>query len=152
MTGDAFHMTSPDEEERRYKSYAGAIDDAGIALDDIRVINAHGTSTPANDRIETLAIKKLFGAHAYNLKVSSNKSMLGHTLGAAGAIEAAISVLSLRDQIVPPTINCDNPGEGLDLDYVRNGPEEYAFDYVMSNSFGFGGTNGAIVFKKYQDD
>ena len=150
MTGDAFHMTSPDENAGgAVRVMQGAIDDAGISPTDIGVINAHGTSTQANDRIETLAIKKLFQEHAYKLKISSNKSMLGHTLGAAGAIEAAISVLSLQDQIVPPTINCDNPDEGLDLDYVRNGSENFSFDYIMSNSFGFGGTNGSLIFKRY---
>ena len=116
------------------------------------MINAHGTSTPANDRIENHAIKMAFGDHAYNLRVSSIKSMLGHTLGAAGAIEGVASVLTLRDQIVPPTINCEEPDEGCDLNYVRQGAESLPINYVMSNSFGFGGTNGSVIFKKISHD
>lgn len=150
MTADAFHMTSPDENAGgAIRAMSGAVKDAGINLEDIDVINAHGTSTAANDRTETFALKQLFGEHAYKLKVSSVKSMIGHTLGAAGAIEAAASILTIRDQIVPPTINCENPDEGLDLDYVRNGAEKYEVNYVMSNSFAFGGTNGSLVFKKF---
>jgi 3-oxoacyl-[acyl-carrier-protein] synthase II len=152
MTGDAYHMTSPDESAGgAIRVMGGAVKDANINLEDIDVINAHGTSTLANDKTETFALKQLFGKHAYNLKVSSVKSMTGHSLGAAGAIEAAASVLTIRDQIVPPTINCDNPDEGLDLDYVRNGAEKHKVNYVMSNSFGFGGTNGSLIFKKFID-
>ena len=152
MSGDAYHMTSPDENaDGAIRAMAGAIKDANIKLEDIDVINAHGTSTLANDKIETFALKQLFGEHAYKLKVSSVKSMVGHTLGAAGAIEAAASVLTIRDQIVPPTINCDNPDEGLDLDYVRNGAQKHEVNYVMSNSFAFGGTNGSLIFKKFTD-
>tara|TARA_B110000459_G_scaffold197276_1_gene240456 strand:+ start:1086 stop:2321 length:1236 start_codon:yes stop_codon:yes gene_type:complete len=152
MSGDAYHMTSPDENaDGAIRAMAGAIKDANIKLEDIDVINAHGTSTLANDKIETFALKQLFGEHAYKLKVSSVKSMIGHTLGAAGAIEAAASVLTIRDQIVPPTINCDNPDEGLDLDYVRNGAQKHEVNYVMSNSFAFGGTNGSLIFKKFTD-
>lgn len=152
MTGDAYHMTSPDENaDGAIRVMRGAIENANAKLEDIDVINAHGTSTPANDRIETFALKQLFGEHAYKLKVSSIKSMTGHALGAAGAIEAVASVKTIQDQMVPPTINCDNPGEGLDLDYVRNGAEKHDVNYVMSNSFGFGGTNGAVVFKKFTE-
>jgi 3-oxoacyl-[acyl-carrier-protein] synthase II len=153
MTADAHHITAPDEHGGgAIRTMQGAIEDAGISKTDIQVINAHGTSTPANDRIENHAIKMAFGEHAYNLRVSSIKSMLGHTLGAAGAIEGVASVLTLRDQIVPPTINCEEPDEGCDLNYVRNGAEALPINYVMSNSFGFGGTNGSVIFKKIDHD
>jgi 3-oxoacyl-[acyl-carrier-protein] synthase II len=150
MAADAFHMTSPDKNGGgAIRSMAGAIKDAGIDVADVDVINAHGTSTQAGDLIESNAIKEVFKEHAYNLKVSSIKSMLGHTLGASGAIEGIASVLTLRDQMVPPTINCENPAEGCDLDYVRFGAEKSQVNYVLSNSFGFGGTNGSVLFKKY---
>lgn len=153
MTADAHHITAPDEKgDGAIRTMQGAIADAEISKEDIQVINAHGTSTPANDRIENHAIKMAFGDHAYNLRVSSIKSMLGHTLGAAGAIEGVASVLTLRDQIVPPTINCEEPDEGCDLNYVRQGAESLPINYVMSNSFGFGGTNGSVIFKKISHD
>lgn len=152
MTSDAYHMTSPDEKAvGAIACMQGAIDDAAISAEDISVINAHGTSTPANDRIETYAIKNVFGKYAYKLKVNSTKSMLGHSLGATGAIEAIVCSLTLRDQIIHPTINCENPDidSGCDLDYVTNGSEKHEVNYIMSNSFGFGGTNGTLILKKY---
>ena len=153
MTADAHHITAPDENgDGAIRTMLGAIENAGIDKTDVQVINAHGTSTPANDRIENHAIKSAFGAHAYNLRVSSIKSMLGHTLGAAGAIEGVASVLTLRDQVVPPTINCEHPDDGCDLNYVRQGAERMPIEYVMSNSFGFGGTNGSVIFKKMDTD
>jgi len=112
-------------------------------------INAHGTSTPYNDRLETLAIKKVFGEHASKLAVSSTKSMTGHLLGGAGGLEAGITVLSLRDQILPPTINLEHPDPDCDLDYVPNQSRKAAVEYALSNSFGFGGTNAALLFKRY---
>jgi 3-oxoacyl-[acyl-carrier-protein] synthase II len=114
-------------------------------------INAHGTSTPHNDRIETHAIKRAFGDHAYKLAVSSSKSMTGHLLGAAGGLEAAITVLAVHTQRVPPTINLVTPEDGLDLDYVPNVQRDMPIRYALSNSFGFGGTNGALVFKKFEE-
>lgn len=149
MSGDAFHMTSPHENGAgAIAAMKSAINDAGISADDINVINAHGTSTQAGDLVESNAVKDVFKEHAYNLKMSSIKSMIGHTLGAAGAIEAVASVLTIRDKIVPPTINCPNPDEGCDLDYVQNGAVKTNIDYVLSNSFGFGGTNGSLIFAK----
>jgi 3-oxoacyl-[acyl-carrier-protein] synthase II len=148
MSADAYHMTSPSG-EGALRSMHNAIVNAGIDKNDINVINAHGTSTMAGDLVESNAVKELFGGHAKNLKISSIKSMIGHTLGAAGAIEAVASVLSLRDQIVPPTINCPNPDDGCDLDYVRHGSEAMNVKHVLSNSFGFGGTNGSVIFAKY---
>jgi len=150
MTADAYHITTPDESGGgAIRSMHGAIKDAGINIEDVDVINAHGTSTQVGDLAENNAIKKLFKEHAYNMKISSVKSMLGHTLGASGAIEGIASVLTLRDQIVPPTINCENPDEGCDLDYVRSGAAKRSVKYVLSNSFGFGGTNGSVLFKQY---
>ena len=119
--------------------------------EDVDYINAHGTSTPAGDLAETNAIKNLFKEHAYSLVVSSTKSMTGHLLGAAGAIEALISVLSICNNIAPPTINLDNPSEGCDLDYVANGARALEINAVLSNSFGFGGTNGSLVFQKFKE-
>ena len=115
---------------------------------DIDYINAHGTSTPAGDVAETQAVKSVFGEHAKEVLVSSTKSMTGHLLGAAGAVEAIVSILAIRDQIAPPTINLENPSEGCDLDYVVGKARETKIDYALSNSFGFGGTNGSLVFKK----
>jgi 3-oxoacyl-[acyl-carrier-protein] synthase II len=128
-----------------------AIDSAGLRPDQIDYINAHGTSTPHNDRIETTAIKRTFGEHAYKLAVSSTKSMTGHLLGAAGGLEAGISALAVKHQIAPPTINLEAPDEGCDLDYVPNTARKMKIDYALSNSFGFGGTNGALLFKRYED-
>jgi 3-oxoacyl-[acyl-carrier-protein] synthase II len=149
MSADAFHMTSPDEDaDGAFRSMEAAIQDAGIRPEQIDYINAHGTSTYLNDKNETKAIKDLFGPHAYQLCVSSTKSMTGHLLGAAGAIEAIFSVLALRDQIAPPTINLDNPDEGCDLNYVAHQAQPRSIQYVLSNSLGFGGTNGSLIFKK----
>ena len=149
MGGDAYHMTAPDAEGvGAIRVMRSALKSAGIAPTDVQVVNAHGTSTKANDRIETAAIRQVFGAHADSLKVHSVKSMLGHSLGATGAIEAIVSVLTLRDQYVPGTINCDQPDVDCDLDYVRHGSVEADVRYVLSNSFGFGGTNGTLIFKR----
>lgn len=149
MSSDAYHMTLPDENATGFiASMNNAMRDANINPEQVQYINAHGTSTPAGDPLEALAVKKCFGEHAYKLAVSSTKSMTGHLLGAAGAIEAIFSVLAIRDQIAPPTINLDNPGEGCDLDFVPHEARSMKLDVVMSNSFGFGGTNGTLVFKK----
>ncbi|QUM76477.1 beta-ketoacyl-ACP synthase II [Moritella sp. 24] len=149
MSGDAFHMTSPPEDGAGAAlSMNNAIADAGIQANEIGYVNAHGTSTPAGDKAETAAVKSVFGDHAYKLAVSSTKSMTGHLLGAAGAIEAIFTILALRDQILPPTINLENPSEGCDLDYVTDGARAVNMEYALSNSFGFGGTNGSLLFKK----
>ncbi len=151
MSGDAYHMTAPSEDgDGAYRVMKAAIDSAGIRPDQVNYINAHGTSTPHNDRIETTAIKRAFGDHAYKLAVSSTKSMTGHLLGAAGGLEAGITALSVRHQKVAPTINLAQPDDGLDLDYVPNQTREMKIEYALSNSFGFGGTNGALLFKRYE--
>ncbi len=150
MSGDAFHVTMPDETgSGAIRVMQRAIKDAGISPEQIGYINAHGTSTPYNDKFETLAIKNVFGDHAYKLAVSSTKSMTGHALGAAGGIEAVISILSMYNGILPPTINYENPDPDCDLDYVPNKIREADVDYVLSNSFGFGGTNACLIFKRY---
>jgi 3-oxoacyl-[acyl-carrier-protein] synthase II len=152
MSGDAHHMTAPPEDgEGAARCMKIALKDAGINTDEVDYINAHGTSTPLGDRAESDSIKTTFGDKAYSLCVSSTKSMTGHLLGAAGGAEAIFSVLAMRDGIVPPTINLDNPGEGCDLDYVPNTAREMAVDIALSNSFGFGGTNGTLVFKRMLD-
>lgn len=149
MSGDAYHITSPDEDaDGASRSMEVAIDDARIDPELIDYINAHGTSTELNDITETKAIKRVFKDHAYKLAVSSTKSMTGHLLGAAGAVEAIFSVLAIRDQVAPPTINLDNPDEGCDLNYVPHTPKKMNIDYVLSNSLGFGGTNGSLIFKR----
>ncbi len=149
MSADASHMTSPAANGAgAVMSMNNALRDAGLDPSDIGYINAHGTSTQLGDIAETSAIKGTFGGHAGNLAISSSKSMTGHALGAAGSIEAAISVLSLHHQTAPPTINLDNPGDGCDLDYIPNTAREYDFSAVLSNSFGFGGTNGTLIFKE----
>ena len=125
-----------------------AMKDAGINADAIDYVNAHGTSTPAGDVAETNAVKNALGEHASKVAVSSTKSMTGHLLGAAGGIEAVFSVMAIKDQVAPPTINLDNPGEGCDLDYVPNTARQMKIDYALSNSFGFGGTNGTLIFKR----
>jgi len=125
--------------------------DAAIAPDQVQYINAHGTSTEVGDRIETAAIKRTFGGHAYELAVSSTKSMTGHLLGGAGGLEAGITVLALRDQIAPPTMNLENPDPLCDLDYVPNHARPMKIDCALSNSFGFGGTNGCLIFKRYHE-
>ncbi|RZP29941.1 beta-ketoacyl-[acyl-carrier-protein] synthase II [bacterium] len=150
MSADAHHMTAPAEDGAgAVRVMEGAIKDAGIVPSAIQYVNAHGTSTPYNDKIETLAIKKCFGEHAQKLAISSTKSMTGHLLGAAGGLEAGISALAVRHQIVPPTINLENPDPECDLDYVPNENRTLSIDYALSNSFGFGGTNASLVFKRY---
>lgn len=149
VSGDAYHMTMPAENgQGAADCMQAALDDAGVTAESVDYINAHGTSTPANDRIETLGIKRVFGEHAKKLAVSSTKSMTGHTLGAAGAIEAIFSILAIRDQVAPPTINLENPDEACDLDYVPDHARAMPITYAMSNSFGFGGTNGTLLFKQ----
>jgi len=150
MSGDAFHMTSPPEDGAgAARCMTNALRDAGLNPDQVQYINAHGTSTNAGDKAEIAAIKSVFGEHAYNLSVSSTKSMTGHLLGAAGAVEAIFSVLALQDQVAPPTINLDQPDEGCDLDLVPHHAKPMAIDAVLSNSFGFGGTNGSLVFRRF---
>ena len=152
MTADAFHLTMPDETgSGAIRVMQKAIGDAGIQPQQVGYINAHGTSTPYNDKFETLAIKQTFGAHAYKLAVSSTKSMTGHLLGAAGGIEGVFSVLSLYRNLLPPTINYVNPDPDCDLDYVPNEPRKAEVEYALSNSFGFGGTNAALLFKRYDE-
>jgi 3-oxoacyl-[acyl-carrier-protein] synthase II len=153
MSGDAFHVTMPDETgSGAIRVMQRAIKDAGISPEQIGYVNAHGTSTPYNDKFETLAIKKVFGEHASNgLAVSSTKSMTGHALGAAGGIEAVISVLAISEKKLPPTINYEIPDPECDLDYIPNEAREKEVDYVLSNSFGFGGTNACLVFKRYTE-
>ncbi|KAB7627615.1 beta-ketoacyl-ACP synthase II [Alkalilimnicola sp. S0819] len=149
MSGDAYHMTQPSEGgEGAKRCMANALRDAGINVEDVDYINAHGTSTPAGDRAETQAVKALMGEGAYQVAVSSTKSMTGHLLGAAGGIEALFTVLALRDQVAPPTINYTTPDPECDLDYVPNTAREMRIDVALSNSFGFGGTNGSLVFRK----
>jgi len=149
---DAYHMTAPCVDgEGAVRCMRNAIEWAGVKIEQVDYLNAHGTSTPANDTSETAAIKAVFGEHAKKgLLVSSTKSMTGHLLGAAGAIEAAFSVLAIKDSIVPPTINLDNPDEGCDLDYVPHKARQRDVNVAMSNSFGFGGTNATLVFGKYK--
>ncbi len=150
MSSDAFHMTTPSETgDGARRVMENAIADAGISPTDVGYVNAHGTSTAYNDRTETLAIRTLFGDHAEQLAVSSTKSMTGHLLGGAGGLEAGISALALKEQIVPPTINYENPDPDCDLDYVPNEARKLSFEYALSNSFGFGGTNGALLLKRY---
>jgi 3-oxoacyl-[acyl-carrier-protein] synthase II len=149
MSGDAFHVTAPPENgEGARKSMAHALADARINPDQVQYVNAHATSTELGDRAETLAIHRAFGPAVERLAVSSTKSMTGHLLGAAGAVEAIFSVLALRDQIAPPTINLDEPGEGCDLDYVPKQARPMKIEIALSNSFGFGGTNGSLVFRR----
>tara|TARA_Y100001935_G_scaffold255670_1_gene271171 strand:- start:12155 stop:13405 length:1251 start_codon:yes stop_codon:yes gene_type:complete len=152
MNSDAFHMTSPSPNgEGAAECMLQALEDAEINPESVGYINAHGTSTPAGDLAETQAVKRAFHDHAYKLSVSSTKSMTGHMLGAAGGAEALFTVLSLRDQIMPPTINLDDPSEDCDLDYVPHTAREKKFDVAISNSFGFGGTNGTLVFRRFSD-
>jgi 3-oxoacyl-[acyl-carrier-protein] synthase II len=149
MSGDAFHMTAPSENgEGAASCMTNALRNAGINANDIDYINAHGTSTPAGDVAETVAVKRVFNDHAKSLAVSSTKSMIGHLLGAAGGVEAIFSVLAIRDQVAPPTINLDDPDPECDLDYVPHNAREMKIDTALSNSFGFGGTNGSLIFKK----
>jgi 3-oxoacyl-[acyl-carrier-protein] synthase II len=150
MSGDAFHVTSPPEDgEGARKAMVKALADAALNPDQVQYVNAHATSTELGDRAETTAIRRAFGAAADKLAVSSTKSMTGHLLGAAGAVEAIFCVLALRDQVAPPTINLDQPGEGCDLDYVPKLARPMPLEYVLSNSFGFGGTNGSLIFRRH---
>ncbi|MET0984458.1 MAG: beta-ketoacyl-ACP synthase II [Steroidobacteraceae bacterium] len=150
MSGDAHHITAPPEDgEGARLAMANALRDAQLNPSEVQYVNAHATSTDLGDVAETLALKRCFGDHAYKLAVSSTKSMSGHLLGAAGAIEAIFSILALRDQVAPPTINLQNPGEGCDLDYVPNTARQMKIDVALSNSFGFGGTNGTLIFRKF---
>jgi 3-oxoacyl-[acyl-carrier-protein] synthase II len=151
MTADAYHITAPDPEGDGAKRVMElAMRKAGIAPDEVDYINAHGTSTPANDRLETLAIKRAFGDHAYRLAISSTKSMTGHLLGAAGAIEAIATVLAIQHQMAPPTINYQVPDPECDLDYVPNEARAMKIDVALSNSFGFGGHNATLVFRRWE--
>ena len=152
MSADAFHITAPSDDGEGAQRVMGlAMKHAGIQPTQVDYVNAHGTSTPFNDKLETLAIKKCFGAHAEKLAVSSTKSMTGHLLGAAGGLEAGITALAVHHQVVPPTINLDNPDPECDLDYVPHKKRAMKIEYALSNSFGFGGTNGALLFKKYSN-
>lgn len=149
MSGDAYHMTAPPEDgEGARQCMVHALTDAGLKPEDVSYVNAHGTSTMVGDKGETIAIKRAFGDHAGKLAVSSSKSMTGHLLGAAGGVEAIYSIMALREQVAPPTINLENPDEGCDLNYVPNKAQEMPINAVMSNSFGFGGTNGTLIFQK----
>jgi 3-oxoacyl-[acyl-carrier-protein] synthase II len=152
MSGDAYHITQPVENgDGAFRVMRAALKDAKLNPDDIGYVNAHGTSTPIGDVIETTAMKRLFGERATSKKlpVSSTKSMTGHLLGGAGGLEAGISALALRDGILPPTINQFNPDPQCDLDYVPNAARRQTVDYALSNSFGFGGTNAALIFKRW---
>jgi 3-oxoacyl-[acyl-carrier-protein] synthase II len=147
MSGDAFHLTAPAEDGNgAYRSMRNALNRARLAPEQIDYINAHGTSTPLGDEVELGAVKRLFGRHAYRLSMSSTKSAIGHLLGAAGSVEAIYSILALRDQIVPPTLNLDNPSPSCDIDLVPKLAKRRSVGYVLSNSFGFGGTNASLVF------
>ncbi|MFN0168266.1 MAG: beta-ketoacyl-ACP synthase II [Bryobacteraceae bacterium] len=152
MSGDAFHVTSPAENgDGAYRMMRNALQDAGIVPEQIDYLNAHATSTEIGDLIETRAIKRCFGEHAYKLAVSSTKSMHGHLLGGAGALEAGITILAIRDQVAPPTMNLEHPSPECDLDYLPNQSRPMKIDHALSNSFGFGGTNAALVFKRYDE-
>jgi 3-oxoacyl-[acyl-carrier-protein] synthase II len=149
MSADAHHITAPAETgDGAQASMRAALKDARMNPEDLQYINAHGTSTPLGDAAETRAVRAVFGAHADRLAVSSTKSTTGHLLGAAGAVEAVFSILAIRDQVAPPTINLHNPGPGCDLDYVPNTARKMPITSVLSNSFGFGGTNGSLVFRR----
>ena len=152
LSGDGYHMAAPPEDgDGAVRCMHMALDDAGLAPGDIDYINAHGTSTPLNDVVETRAIKTVFGDHAYKLAISSTKSMIGHMLGGAGGVESVFLALSIRDQIIPPTINLENPDPECDLDYVPDKARETVIRAGISNSFGFGGTNAVIVMKKFEE-
>ena len=151
MSADAYHITAPSEDgDGPFRVMRAALESAGLQPSQVNYINAHGTSTPHGDKVETLAIKRCFGEHAKKLTVSSTKSMTGHLLGAAGGLEAGISVLAVYHQLAPPTVNLDCPDAECDLDYVPNRKRPLAIEYALSNSFGFGGTNAALLFKRYE--
>jgi 3-oxoacyl-[acyl-carrier-protein] synthase II len=150
MSGDAYHITLPPEDgEGARLAMANALKDAAMNAADVQYVNAHATSTPAGDKAETLAMKRAFGDHSRRLAVSSTKSMTGHLLGAAGVVEAIFSILALRDQVAPPTINYRTPDPECDLDFVPNTARQMKIDVALSNSFGFGGTNGSVIFKRF---
>ena len=150
MSADAFHITAPSEDgEGGMRVMKAALDHAGVQPQQVDYINAHGTSTPFNDKLETLAIKRLFGEHARKLAISSTKSMTGHLLGAAGGLEAGITVLAIKHQMIPPTINYETPDPECDLDYVPGTKRPAKIEFALSNSFGFGGTNAALLFKRF---
>ena len=150
MSGDAYHITQPAENgDGAFRVMRAALKDAKLTPEDIGYVNAHGTSTPLGDCLETIALKRVFGDRAKQVPVSSTKSMTGHLLGGAGGLEAGISVLALRDQILPPTINQETPDPACDLDYVPNKARKASVEYALSNSFGFGGTNAALIFKRW---
>src|SRR5450432_2477557 len=152
MSGDAYHITSPaPNHEGGRRVMVNTMKDAGIKPEQVGYINAHGTSTDIGDRLETVAIKNAFGDHAYKVAVSSTKSMTGHLLGGAGGLEAGITIMALRDGILPPTMNLDTPDEGCDLDYVPNKARKADVEYALSNSFGFGGTNGSLLFRRWME-
>lgn len=152
MSADAFHMTAPPEDGAgAAQCMSNALKDARIDPSQVDYINAHGTSTPAGDMAEASAVKRIFGEHAYKLSVSSTKSMTGHLLGAAGAVEAIFSILAIRDQLAPPTINLDDPDDGCDLDFVPHKPKAMPIEISLSNSFGFGGTNGSLIFRRFSE-
>jgi 3-oxoacyl-[acyl-carrier-protein] synthase II len=151
MSGDAYHITQPAEGgDGGYRVTLAALKDANIQPAEVGYVNAHGTSTPIGDALETTALKRVFGENAKKVPVSSTKSMTGHALGGAGGLEASVSVLALRDQILPPTINYENPDPACDLDYVPNHARKAEVRYAVSNSFGFGGTNASLVFKRWE--
>lgn len=151
MSADASHMTTPHPDGLGAAlAMQTALTDAGMNPEDVDYINAHGTSTPAGDELEVIAIKRTFNDHAYKLAVSSTKSMIGHLLGAAGAVEAIFCILAMRDGVLPPTINLENPSEGCDLNLVPNVAQQRAVKVALSNSFGFGGTNGTLIFREFK--
>ena len=152
MSGDAYHITAPSEDgDGAYRVMRNAIKDAGLTPDQIDYINAHGTSTPVGDVIECTAVKRTMGEAVTKVAVSSTKSMTGHLLGGAGGLEAGLTVLAIRDQIAPPTINLDNQDPACELDFVPHTARPMKIDYALSNSFGFGGTNGSLIFKRYTE-
>jgi 3-oxoacyl-[acyl-carrier-protein] synthase II len=149
LSGDAHHITAPaDDGDGGFRAMTGALKRAGIAIEDIDYVNAHGTSTPLGDEIELGAVKRLFGAHAYSIAMSSTKSAIGHLLGAAGAVESIFSILAIRDGVVPPTLNLENPSAGCDINLVPKVAQERTVNIALSNSFGFGGTNASLIFRK----
>ncbi len=151
LSADAYHITSPSPDgEGAARSMEMAMQDAGVGINDVQYINAHGTSTPGGDKLETIAIKRTFGEQAYNIPISSTKSMTGHLLGAAGGIESIFTILSMQNGILPPTINQDTPDPECDLDYIPNQPRKADIRCAITNSFGFGGTNASILFRKIE--